>query len=94
MAWSQSTQADDRRPANLGDSARRSSDGMRRHTRAAHFGMISVGDWTGIRISDILTAAKTKSSATQVLISGFDRYVGNLSRRHRARVGFSSWTIF
>jgi len=47
------------------------------NTRAAHFGMISVGDWAGIRISDVLTAAKAKSSATQVLVSGFDRYLGS-----------------
>src|SRR5438045_9741339 len=36
--------------------------------------MISVGDWTGVRLSDILTAAKPKSAARHVLISGFDRY--------------------
>jgi len=45
------------------------------NTRAAHFGMISVGDWAGVPISEILSRAKAKSSATQVLISGFDRYV-------------------
>ena len=44
------------------------------NTRAARFGMISVGDWTGVRLSDILTAAKPKSAARHVLISGFDRY--------------------
>jgi len=47
------------------------------NTRAAHFGMISVGDWAGVPISEILSRAKAKSSATQVLISGFDRYVAN-----------------
>jgi DMSO/TMAO reductase YedYZ molybdopterin-dependent catalytic subunit len=47
------------------------------NTRAAHFGMISVGDWEGIRFSEILADAKPKSAATQVLVSGFDRYVGN-----------------
>jgi DMSO/TMAO reductase YedYZ molybdopterin-dependent catalytic subunit len=47
------------------------------NTRAAHFGMISVGEWTGVLISEILSDAKAKSSATQVLISGFDRYVTN-----------------
>jgi len=41
------------------------------NTRAAHFGMISVGDWAGVAISEILSRAKAKSSATQVLISGF-----------------------
>ena len=47
------------------------------NTRAAHFGMISVGEWMGVPISEILAYAKAKSSATQVLISGFDRYVAN-----------------
>jgi len=47
------------------------------NTRAAHFGMISVGDWAGVPISEILSRVKAKSSATQVLISGFDRYVTN-----------------
>src|SRR5438477_8480789 len=47
------------------------------NTRAAHFGMLSVGDWSGIPLSEILASAKAKSSATQVLVSGFDRYVAN-----------------
>jgi DMSO/TMAO reductase YedYZ molybdopterin-dependent catalytic subunit len=47
------------------------------NTRAAHFGMISVGDWRGVPISEILATAKAKSSAPQVLVSGFDRYLGN-----------------
>ncbi len=47
------------------------------NTRAAHFGMISVGEWKGVPISEILDAAKPKATSTQVLVSGFDRYVGN-----------------
>lgn len=47
------------------------------NTRAARFGMISVGEWKGVAISEILDAARAKSSATQVLVSGFDRYAGN-----------------
>lgn len=47
------------------------------NTRAAHFGMISVGDWRGIPISEILATARAKPSVTQVLVSGFDRYVAN-----------------
>jgi len=47
------------------------------NARAAHFGMISIGDWRGIPISEILAEAKGKSSGTQVLVSGFDRYVAN-----------------
>jgi DMSO/TMAO reductase YedYZ molybdopterin-dependent catalytic subunit len=44
------------------------------NTRVAHFGMISVADWTGVTLSEILDNAKAKSGATRVLISGFDRY--------------------
>jgi DMSO/TMAO reductase YedYZ molybdopterin-dependent catalytic subunit len=47
------------------------------NTRAAHFGMISVGDWTGVPLAEILAAAKPAESAAQVFVSGFDRYVTN-----------------
>jgi DMSO/TMAO reductase YedYZ molybdopterin-dependent catalytic subunit len=47
------------------------------NARAAHFGMMSVGDWAGIYISEILGRAKVKSSASQVMVSGFDRYEAN-----------------
>jgi DMSO/TMAO reductase YedYZ molybdopterin-dependent catalytic subunit len=47
------------------------------NTRAAHFGMISVGEWAGVPMSDILATAKPRSSATQILVSGFDHYVSN-----------------
>jgi DMSO/TMAO reductase YedYZ molybdopterin-dependent catalytic subunit len=44
------------------------------NTRVAHFGMISVADWAGVPLTEILDDAKVKSAATRVLISGFDRY--------------------
>ena len=47
------------------------------NTRAAHFGMMSVGEWAGIGISEILSDGKVKSQASQILVSGFDRYVAN-----------------
>jgi DMSO/TMAO reductase YedYZ molybdopterin-dependent catalytic subunit len=47
------------------------------NTRAAHFGMISVGEWAGVPVSELLSAVKRKASATQILVNGFDRYVGN-----------------
>ena len=47
------------------------------NTRAAHFGMISVGEWAGIPMNEIVADAKVKTSATQILVSGFDRYAGN-----------------
>ena len=47
------------------------------NTRVAHFGMMSVGDWAGIEVSEILEQAKVKPEASQILISGFDRYATN-----------------
>lgn len=44
------------------------------NSRQIHFGMMSVADWTGVPISQILDGAKMKHEATRVLISGFDRY--------------------
>jgi DMSO/TMAO reductase YedYZ molybdopterin-dependent catalytic subunit len=45
------------------------------NVRQARFGMISVGNWAGVRLSEILDNAKVKPEATRVLISGFDHYV-------------------
>jgi len=45
------------------------------NVRQARFGMISVGNWAGGRLSEILDNAKVKPEATRVLISGFDQYV-------------------
>jgi len=45
------------------------------NVRQARFGMISVGNWAGVRLSEILDNAKVKPEATRVLISGFDQYV-------------------
>ncbi len=44
------------------------------NTRQIHFGMMSVADWTGVSVAQVLAAAKLKPAATRVLISGFDRY--------------------
>ena len=44
------------------------------NTRQIHFGMMSVADWTGVSVAQVLAAAKNKSAATRVLVSGFDRY--------------------
>jgi DMSO/TMAO reductase YedYZ molybdopterin-dependent catalytic subunit len=45
------------------------------NVRQARFGMISVENWAGVRLSEVLDNAKVKPQATRVLISGFDRYV-------------------
>jgi len=47
------------------------------NTRAVHFGMISVGDWAGVPITELLQEWKPSPSATRVLVSGFDKYAAN-----------------
>ena len=45
------------------------------NVRLARFGMISVGVWAGVKLTDLLDTAGGKPEGTRVLISGFDRYV-------------------
>jgi DMSO/TMAO reductase YedYZ molybdopterin-dependent catalytic subunit len=47
------------------------------NARAAHFGMMSAGEWAGIPMTEILAGARAKPAATQLLVSGFDHYAGN-----------------
>jgi DMSO/TMAO reductase YedYZ molybdopterin-dependent catalytic subunit len=42
--------------------------------RGAHFGMMSVADWDGVPLREILEQAVPLASGTHVLVSGFDRY--------------------
>jgi len=42
--------------------------------RTVHFGLLSVADWAGVPLSDILDLAKIRPSGRRVLISGFDHY--------------------
>jgi len=44
------------------------------NTRAAHFGMISVGDWVGVPLGELLEEWRPLRTATRVLVSGFDKY--------------------
>jgi DMSO/TMAO reductase YedYZ molybdopterin-dependent catalytic subunit len=44
------------------------------NARGVHFGMMSVADWAGAPLSELLHSAKPKPNATSVLISGFDTY--------------------
>jgi DMSO/TMAO reductase YedYZ molybdopterin-dependent catalytic subunit len=44
------------------------------NVRYAHFGMLSVADWSGALVSEILDSVKIAKAASHVLISGFDRY--------------------
>ena len=47
------------------------------NTRSAHFGMISVGDWVGVALHELLDELKPRAGATRVLVNGFDQYVGS-----------------
>lgn len=44
------------------------------NTRFVRFGMISVANWAGVPLSEVLVKAKLKARATRVRISGFDQY--------------------
>ena len=57
------------------------------NVRQARFGLLSVGSWTGIPVSEVLDHAKAKLSAARVLISGFDRY----AHESRTSVPGASW---
>jgi DMSO/TMAO reductase YedYZ molybdopterin-dependent catalytic subunit len=46
------------------------------NTRAAHFGMISVGEWSGVPMTELLEEWKPLPAAKRVLVNGFDEYVG------------------
>jgi DMSO/TMAO reductase YedYZ molybdopterin-dependent catalytic subunit len=55
--------------------------------RGAHFGMVSVADWRGVPIEEILEIVKPSSAGARVLISGFDQY----SSESRSSVPGASW---
>lgn len=44
------------------------------NVRYAHFGMMSVANWTGVPVAEILDTVGIEKAASHVLISGFDRY--------------------
>jgi DMSO/TMAO reductase YedYZ molybdopterin-dependent catalytic subunit len=44
------------------------------NARATRFGMLSVADWSGVPISDLLEGWKAKPRATRVMVSGFESY--------------------
>jgi DMSO/TMAO reductase YedYZ molybdopterin-dependent catalytic subunit len=57
------------------------------NTRAAHFGMLSVAEWDGVLLRDILERCKLQSNAARVLISGFDQY----ATESRTSIPGASW---
>jgi DMSO/TMAO reductase YedYZ molybdopterin-dependent catalytic subunit len=44
------------------------------NARSVHFAMMSVADWAGVPLLEILDNAKVKQQRTRVLVSGFDAY--------------------
>jgi len=85
------------RPMNLGiESLRKAAKPMGTHlmecagnVRQAKFGLLSVADWTGVPVSEILDNAKAKSATARVLISGFDRY----ATESRTSIPGASWVF-
>ena len=57
------------------------------NSRSAHFGMLSVADWHGVPVQEILQEAKPTSSSVRILISGFDQY----SSESRSSIPGASW---
>lgn len=57
------------------------------NTRSAHFGMLSVADWDGVGIDEILDSAKWAQSGARILVSGFDQYASE----SRTSVAGASW---
>jgi DMSO/TMAO reductase YedYZ molybdopterin-dependent catalytic subunit len=44
------------------------------NSRGAHFGLISVAEWTGVPLARVLDRVRPARGATQVLVSGFDEH--------------------
>ena len=59
------------------------------NARMARFGMISVADWEGVPLSEILDNAGVKPQATRVLIAGFDQY----ATKSLTSVAGASWVF-
>lgn len=55
--------------------------------RGAHFGMVSVANWRGASLLELLEMTKPSARATRVLISGFDQYAAE----SRSSVPGASW---
>jgi len=84
-------------PMNLGiEGLRKAARPMGTHlmecagnVRLARFGLLSVGEWVGVPVTEILDQAKAKSANARVLISGFDRY----STASRTSIPGASWAF-
>ena len=59
------------------------------NSREARFGMLSVADWSGVPLLEILDMVSTKPQARRVLISGFDRY----AEESKSSIPGASWVF-
>jgi DMSO/TMAO reductase YedYZ molybdopterin-dependent catalytic subunit len=55
--------------------------------RGAHFGMLSVADWEGVPLAEVLKTVKVQPVGARVLVSGFDHYAGE----SRSSIPGASW---
>jgi DMSO/TMAO reductase YedYZ molybdopterin-dependent catalytic subunit len=49
------------------------------NTREGRFGLISVADWTGVPLSEVLQRIPSIPQGARILVSGFDRYASQSS---------------
>jgi DMSO/TMAO reductase YedYZ molybdopterin-dependent catalytic subunit len=49
------------------------------NSRNAHFGLLSVADWDGVPVQEVLQSAKPTAPSTRILFSGFDQYASESS---------------
>jgi DMSO/TMAO reductase YedYZ molybdopterin-dependent catalytic subunit len=50
------------------------------NTREGRFGLISVADWTGISLTEVLQRIPSIPNGARILVSGFDRYASQSAR--------------
>lgn len=55
--------------------------------RGVHFGMLSVAEWEGVPLTEVLRTEKVQPSGARVLVSGFDQYLGE----SRSSIPGASW---
>jgi DMSO/TMAO reductase YedYZ molybdopterin-dependent catalytic subunit len=55
--------------------------------RGAHFGMVSVAEWRGVPLQEVLDMAKPATPGARILISGFDQYASE----SRSSIPGASW---
>jgi DMSO/TMAO reductase YedYZ molybdopterin-dependent catalytic subunit len=46
------------------------------NTRSTRFGLLSVADWTGVPIADVLDTVRAKAEGQRIMVAGFDTFPG------------------